>query len=80
MTLTKTITGTYGSHHTPTDIYVRTNSSGFSWYVCDDSVNVCGTYEDLEDGVDVETVEDCDFYTAGDAITSEEELEESIAA
>lgn len=71
---TKTITGTYGSNETETEIYVCTNDLGFSWYVCDDSVNVCGTYEELGDGVDVEGVEDCEFFTSCDAITSEEEL------
>jgi len=75
---TQTITGTYGSNETETEIYVCTNDLGFSWYVCNDSVNVCGTYDELEDGVNVEAVHDCDFYTAGEEITSEEELEESI--
>ena len=71
---THTITGTYGSHETPTEIYVYQDACGMNWYVCHDSVNVCGTYDELEDGVDVETVNDCDFFTSCEAIASEEEL------
>jgi hypothetical protein len=71
----QTITGTYGSNETETEIYVYTGSNGLNWYVCEDSVNVNATYEDLQDGVNVELVEDSDTSTAQSPICSEEDLE-----
>ena len=71
---TKTITGTYGSNETGTDVYVYTDKNDMNWYVCHDSVNVNATYEELEDGVNVELVEDCDTCTAQSPICSEADL------
>ena len=75
---TKTISGTYGSNHTPTDVYVYENRNGSRWYVCEDSVNVNLTYDEIEDGTDVEEIQDVDTMTATTPINSEEELEQFI--
>jgi hypothetical protein len=76
---TKTITGTYGSNETETEIYVYTDSNGLNWYACDDSVNVNATCDDLEDGVNVELVEDSDTSTAQEPICSEEDLKRHMS-
>ena len=76
---TQTITGTYGSNETETEIFVFTDVNGLNWYVCEDSVNINATYEVLEDGVNVELVEDCDCCTSQEPIMSEMELFTTMA-
>jgi hypothetical protein len=75
---TRTINGTYGSNKTETEIYVYDCRRGGSWYVCDGSTNVNFTYDELEDGVDVEEISDSDTHSVNSPITSEEELADEL--
>lgn len=74
----KTITGTYGSAHTESDIFCATDRHGMTWYVCEGSVNINATFEPVEEGVNIETLQDVDIITAAKPITSESELLEAI--
>ena len=71
----KEINCVYGSEHTKSTLFVYG-----SWYVCEDSVNVnkCSDSELLIDGVDIETLEDVDCFTAQEGINSLEELKKFI--
>lgn len=70
---TDTISGFYGSDNTPCEVFVYID--GFTtWYCVEDSKNINQTHEKLEDGVDVELVEDIDTMTARNNIMSEGEL------
>ena len=64
-----TINGTYGGSKTACEIYTHRG-----WYVVKGSVNVNRTYDDLQDGIDVEEIQDYDFFTADKPINSEENL------
>ena len=75
---TRTVSGFYGSGSTPCFVFVATNSRGASWYVVEGGSIVNKTYEDIEDGVDVDLVDDVDCLTWNRPITSEEELIEAI--
>jgi len=72
------VQGTYGSHKTPTTIYVAENSRGAKWYAAKGSKNVNRTFDDIEEGVDIETLRDCDTHIANQPINSLEELEEAF--
>jgi len=69
-----TVSGTYGCHKTPCEIFVYCDSNSVNWYVIEDSLNVNATYENLEDGVNVELLADIDCVTATEKINSENEL------
>lgn len=69
------VEGTYGSEKTPCTVYVYETLNG-RWYACDGSVNCNFTYDDIEDGVDVEELSDVDFFTASKPIESCDQLEE----
>ena len=75
----RTVSGTYGSGKTPCDVYIYENRDGSYWYAVDGSVNVNRTWEEyIEDGVDVEELDDFDMFTWPKGIHSEEELEEAV--
>jgi hypothetical protein len=74
---TKTVSGTYGGSKTPCQVFVASRH-GLNWYAVEDSQNVNATYEDLEDGVDVELLSDVDTFTWPDGIDSEETLETAV--
>ena len=71
------VTGTYGSGKTPCFVYVAENRDGSKWYVVEGSQNVNLTFDEIEDGVNVEVLQDVDCFT-GIVINSLEELEEAI--
>lgn len=71
---TDTITATYGNAQTPCTVFTFENKDGGTWYAVEGSLNVNCTHAELADGVDVETLEDFDSFTAGTKINSEEEL------
>ena len=77
---TYTINGTYGASQNPCLVFVLENGDGSKWYVCEGSTNVNFTYDELSDGVDVETVSDYDCFTAGAAIMDEHELIAAVEA
>lgn len=72
---TKEIQGTYGSGKTPCTVFVYGK-----WYTVEGSTGVNRAYneEDLQEGVDVETIDDSDFFTWSSPIESLEELEEAV--
>jgi hypothetical protein len=74
---TETITGTYGSHKTETEIFLHRANFG-TWYVCKGSKNVNFTHDTVEDGTDVEEINDIDCFTWSKEIESEEDLEEAV--
>jgi hypothetical protein len=74
----RTVSGTYGSGQTPCDVFVVKGRSGLQWYACEGSVNVNATYDEIKDGVDVETLKDVDMFTASSPINSEDELDSAV--
>jgi hypothetical protein len=75
-----TVNGTYGSSKTPCLVFVAENRNGSRWYAAEGSKNVNLTYDEIQDGVDIEELDDVDFFTSGQEIDSEETLEEQIEA
>jgi len=71
-------TGTYGSEKTECTILTAEDRKGGRWYCVEGSKNVNYTYDDIENGTNVEELRDDDFFTAGSEINTLEELEESI--
>lgn len=71
----KEISCLYGSGHTKDILYVYGN-----WYVIKGSKNVNKTYDDINDGVDVELLTDVDCFTCSKplGINSLEELKAFI--
>lgn len=76
--MTQTINGTYGSGLTPCQVFTHTERNGLTWYVVEGSINVNATYETLEDGTDVEVLQDVDTFTWSSPVESEEELLNAI--
>jgi hypothetical protein len=74
------ITGTYGSNETPCTVFCAQDHKGGTWYVCEGSVNVNYTFDELTDGTNVEDLQDVDIFTWQDGINSLEELEAAINA
>lgn len=75
---TRTISGTYGSQGTETQIFVADLYNGGSWYVCEGGTGVNFTYDEIREGCNVEELQDVDFFTWSAPITSEEEMETAI--
>lgn len=74
------IEATYGSNQTPCTVFIEECSRGRTYYAVDGSSNVNCTYEELCDGVDVETIDDCDYFSWSDTIESHEDLVKAIEA
>jgi len=72
------VNGTYGSNNTPCTVFAATDRNGLTWYCVEDSVNVNATYDEITNGVDVESVIDADMFTAAIPINSTDELEEQV--
>jgi len=68
------VEGTYGRSKNPATIFVYKQGRR-SWYVVEGSVNVNCTYDDIEDGVDIEELNDDGVFTAPKPINSVEDLE-----
>jgi len=68
------VEGTYGRSKNPATIFVYKQGRR-NWYVAEGSVNVNCTYDDIEDGVDIEELNDVDTFTARHPINSVEDLE-----
>lgn len=77
---TDTIPGTYGSNHTPCDVFTLETPTGATWYAVEGSQNVNLSPEPLAPGVDVETVPDVDAFTWPDGIHSESDLAAAVEA
>jgi len=74
----KEISGFYGSGNTPCTVLVYTPWAGSSWYCVEGSKNVNLTSEYLENGVNVEGIEDYDTYTSSEGIETLDQLESFI--
>ena len=72
------IRGTYGCDYTSCTLFIVEDYRGHKWYAVDGSTNVCGTWQELEDGVDVEKVDDDDYFTADTPIECIEDLEAEV--
>lgn len=72
------INGTYGSQQTPCTVFVYENRNGSKWYCAEDSVNVNCTYDDIEEGVDIELLCDDDMFTWSSPIEDLEQLEIAV--
>jgi hypothetical protein len=72
------VKGTYGSNKFPCTIFVLTEHTGYSWYVVEGSQNVNYTADTITEGVDIEGLEDLDYFQASKPIESVEELETAI--
>jgi len=76
---TTTMNCTYGSAETPAEMFVTTTDYG-TWYSVVGSVNVNCTFEEFEDGVDIESLSDVDTFTCGGEIPeTEEEFERHVS-
>ena len=79
MSNTRTVRGTYGSGYTPCNVIISDDRHGCGcWYAVEDSANVNFTYEDVQDGVNVEALRDDDHFTYPAGIDSEEKLAEIL--
>lgn len=72
------VSGTYGSQKTQTTVLVYENRDGSKWYCCEDSKKVNCTYDDIEEGVNVEELSDFDVFTTMQPIQTLEELEIAV--
>ncbi len=76
---TYTVNGTYGSQETPCNVFVCETNGG-AWYCVEDSHNVNFTTDEITNGVNVETLEDIDYFYYPQKIKSESELEIAVNA
>jgi len=74
------VNGTYGRSKNESTIYVAEMPNGSKWYAVDGSQNVNCTYEDIEDGCDVEELADVDCFTWPKRVNSLDELEAAVNA
>jgi hypothetical protein len=72
-----TVSGFYGSHHTPTDVFCAADRHGLTWYVADGAQTVNATFDELTDGVNIELLTDIDCFTV-DPVNSLDDLENSL--
>ena len=77
MNWTKQVQGYYGSGNTPCNIFVC-NDNYMSWYCVEGSPIVNATYDDIELGCDIETLNDIDCFTWSSPIETLEELEIAV--
>lgn len=77
---TYTVNGTYGSGKTPCSVFVMERNSGLKWYAVEGSLMVNATYDNIDDGIDVEELVDEDCFTWDEKIHSEEDLETAVNA
>jgi len=75
----RSVQGYYGSGHNACTVFC-VDQDGGTWYAVEGSVNVNFTREDVEDGVDVETLSDVDTFTWSEGINSEQELADAVEA
>jgi hypothetical protein len=74
----KITNGTYGSSYIPCIILVYEDKmKGGSWYCVKNSKNINFTYQELQPGINVELIEDIDYFTSDNEI---ETIDELIAA
>lgn len=74
-----TVSGFYGCNkeQNKADVFVY-EINGLHWYCIDGSQNVNATYNPIEEGVDVEILEDVDTFTTLFPVESLEDLEQEV--
>lgn len=76
-----TVSGYYGSGHTPTDVFcaelLHGMDAGATWYVAEGAQTVNLTFDELHDGVNIELLNDLDCYTVA-PVNSLDDLENSL--
>ena len=72
------VEGTYGGSKTESTIFVVEGACGMNWYAAMGSTNVNCTHETIEEGCDIEELDDFDFFTANKEIESLEDLEGEV--
>lgn len=70
-----TVSGTYGGSKTPCKVHVHEDVHGLRWYAADGSMNVNATYDEIKEGVDIETLEDVDCFTLIEGVQSARQIE-----
>ena len=78
MNTTHTISGFYGSGNTPCEVFIYENRNGSKWYCVEGSCNVNKTYDEINDGTNVEDLSDCDCFTTKDPINDIDEFIEAV--
>jgi hypothetical protein len=71
----KQVSGFYGSGKTKTTVFYYRG-----WYVCKGSVNVNRTRDEVEDGVNVEELNDYDIFTWNKPINTLNQLVKAVEA
>ena len=76
------LNGFYGCGKTPTatTIFVGEKYNGAKWYCSMGSENVNLTYDDMQDGVNIEHLNDSSYFHWEQPINDLEELEKAIDA
>lgn len=59
----------------PVTVYVVENGDGSRWYVAEGGTLVNLTYDSIDEGTNIELVEDIDCFSVGECIESLEQLE-----
>lgn len=75
---TSEISGYYGSGRTPCTVFTATDSDGGTWYIVEGAQMANYTFDNVEDGVNVEELEDIDCFTVNNPIIKIEQLESHI--
>lgn len=76
--MSRIIKGTY-AQGICTEIFVQTDGY-INWYCVDGGTIVNGTYDEINEGVDVEKLHDIDTFTWDKPIDSKEEFEYAVNA
>lgn len=68
------ITGTYGASKKEATIFVYEKSNGSKWYCVENGYNLNLTFDEIEDGCNIEELADIDTSTSKDTINSLDEF------
>jgi hypothetical protein len=72
------INGTYGRSKNNATIFVYEKRNGSKWYCVETSCNVNLTYEEIQEGCDVEQLQDIDTMSSTSPINNLEEFYDFI--
>lgn len=70
--------GYYGSQNTPCNVLCATMPNGSTWYCVKESQNVNCTFDEIQPGVDIETLTDIDYFYHSSPIETLDELKAAI--
>jgi hypothetical protein len=72
------IDGFYGASKNEAVIFVYEKSNGSKWYCVEDSCNVNLTYDEIEEGCDIEPLKDIDTMTSTKPLNNLDEFYDFI--